>query len=84
MENWRTDLKDVLWKSGTENTPFLLILGLDSVTDDVMLDDINTLLNTADFSDIYSTEERANILGKMMDIAHAEVRRLRGGRKHPP
>lgn len=60
-------------KCSDKNDPQLLIITVDNIYCDEFLDDINILLNTADLSDMYSTEEKSNILNKMMDTIHEEV-----------
>ena len=72
--DWRENLKEVLWKCGANKTSSLLILPEDRINENDILDDVNTLLNTADLLDIYTSEERSNILSRMMEIAHEEVK----------
>lgn len=63
-------MKEIFWNAGINNEPQLLVLPGDKIQYDEILDDMNTLLNTADIADIFSIEERSNILNKMMDTAH--------------
>lgn len=73
IEKWRISLKEILWNTGIKNEQHILILPGDLVEDDEILDDINTLLNTADLADIFTTEERSHILSRMMDTVHEVV-----------
>lgn len=59
--------------SGMNDKAHLFIISSDNITDCEMLDDINTLLTTADLPDLYSADEKSSISNKMMEIAHEQV-----------
>ncbi len=73
MENWHDDLKERLIKSGVGNESQLFIISGDKINHDEFLDDINTLLYTGDLAELYTDDEKSNILNRIMETAHEEV-----------
>lgn len=59
--------------SGMNNEAHLFIISSDHIGDYDIMDDINTLLTTADLPDLYSADEKSSISNKMMEIAHEQV-----------
>lgn len=59
--------------SGMNNEAQLFVISSDHIADCDIMDDINTLLTTADLPDLYSVDEKSSISNKMMEIAHEQV-----------
>lgn len=59
--------------SGMNKEAKLFIISSDHIVDYDIMDDINTLLTTADLPDLYSVDEKSSISNKMMEIAHEQV-----------
>ncbi|XP_015588713.1 dynein heavy chain 3, axonemal [Cephus cinctus] len=73
---WRDDIKALLLKAGGEGRPTVFLFGDNQIKEETFVEDINMILNTGDVPNLYASEEKADILEKMMNAA-----REGGGRK---
>ncbi|CAH0564658.1 unnamed protein product [Brassicogethes aeneus] len=62
---WRDDLKRLLLKAGIDAKPIVFLFADTQVADESFIEDINTVLNTADVPNLYAPDEKAEILDKM-------------------
>lgn len=69
QSEWRDDLKALLLKAGCEGKPIVFLLSDTQIKDESFLEDLSMLLNTGDVPNLYASEEKAEILEKMMDVA---------------
>ncbi|KAG5305945.1 DYH3 protein, partial [Pseudoatta argentina] len=69
LTEWREDLKQLLLRVGCEGKPTVFIFGDHQIKDEAFIEDINIILNTADIPNLYVTDEKAEILEKMMTLA---------------
>lgn len=63
-------------KAGGDGKPTVFLLTDTQVKDESFIEDINTILNTGDLPNLYTNEEKAEILEKMQIVAKDEVRFL--------
>lgn len=73
VSEWREDVKRVLMKAGGDGKPTVFLLTDTQVKDESFIEDINTILNTGDLPNLYTNEEKAEILEKMQTVAKDEV-----------
>ena len=66
---WRDDLRKLLLKVGNEGKPAVFLFGDNQIKDESFVEDINMILNTGDVPNLYGTEEKAEILENMMNVA---------------
>ncbi|KAJ8964394.1 hypothetical protein NQ317_006775 [Molorchus minor] len=69
IPDWRDDLRKLLLRAGCEGKPIIFIFADTQIADEMFIEDINTVLNTADVPNLYATEEKATILEKMQTAA---------------
>lgn len=60
-------------KAGGDGKPTVFLLTDTQVKDESFIEDINTILNTGDLPNLYTNEEKAEILEKMQIVAKDEV-----------
>ncbi|VEN56386.1 unnamed protein product, partial [Callosobruchus maculatus] len=65
ISDWREDLKRLLLKAGCDGKPIVFLFGDTQIKDEMFVEDINTILNTADVPNLYQPDEKAEILEKM-------------------
>nr|CAI5856319.1 unnamed protein product [Callosobruchus analis] len=65
IPDWREDLKKLLLKAGCDGKPIVFLFGDTQIKDEMFVEDINTILNTADVPNLYQPDEKAEILEKM-------------------
>ncbi|XP_030747452.1 dynein heavy chain 3, axonemal isoform X2 [Sitophilus oryzae] len=65
VTEWRDDIKQLLWKAGCEGKPIVFLFADTQVADESFVEDISTVLNTADVPNLYAPDEKADILEKM-------------------
>lgn len=73
MSDWREDLKVLLKKCGNENKPTVFLFCDSQIKDEGFVEDINMLLNTGDVPNLFSGEEKADILEKMTAAIQSSV-----------
>lgn len=73
MPDWRDDLKKLLLKAGIEGKPTVFLFADTQVADETFVEDISTVLNTADVPNLYAPDEKAEILEKMQNAARDAV-----------
>lgn len=73
VSEWREDIKRVLMKAGGEGKPIVFLLTDTQIKDEAFIEDVNTLLNTGDLPNLYSNEEKADILERIQLVAKEEV-----------
>lgn len=71
---WRDDLKKLLLKAGAEGKTTTFLFADTQIADEVFIEDINTVLNTADVPNLYAPDEKGDILEKMQAAAKDSVR----------
>lgn len=73
IPDWRDDLKKLLLKAGIEGKPIIFLFADTQIADEMFIEDINTVLNTADVPNLYAPDEKAEILEKMQTAARESV-----------
>ncbi|XP_076766493.1 dynein heavy chain 3, axonemal [Xylocopa sonorina] len=71
FSEWREDLKNLLLRVGCDGKSTAFLFGDHQIKNESFVEDINMVLNTADVPNLYNTEEKAEILDKMMNVMHA-------------
>ncbi|XP_063993893.1 dynein axonemal heavy chain 3 [Diachasmimorpha longicaudata] len=69
---WRDDLKHLLLKVGCDGKPTVFLFADNQIKDESFVEDINMILNTGDVPNLYGTEEKAEILEKMTNVARED------------
>lgn len=65
LSDWKQDMKNLLKKTGLENTKVVFLLNDSQIIDDNFLEDINTLLNSGDISSLFDNEEKLALIDKV-------------------
>lgn len=73
ISDWRDDLKKLLLKVGIEGKPIIFLFADTQISDEMFIEDINTVLNTGDVPNLYAPEEKVDILEKMQTAARDSV-----------
>lgn len=60
-------------KVGIEGKPLIFLFADTQIADEMFIEDINTVLNTADVPNLYAPDEKADILEKMQTAARDSV-----------
>lgn len=63
----------MLLKAGIEGKPIVFIFADTQVADESFVEDISTVLNTADVPNLFAPDEKAEILEKMQTAAREAV-----------
>ncbi|XP_063858635.1 dynein axonemal heavy chain 3-like isoform X1 [Scylla paramamosain] len=72
IQEWREDIKKVLMTAGGDGQSTVFLLTDAQIKDESFIEDVNTLLNTGDLPNLYTSEERADILERMQAEAKDE------------
>lgn len=73
MGEWRDDVRSLLKRAGVDGRPNVFLLADSQVKDEGFLEDVSMVLNTGDIPNLYPSEEKAEILDKMMNVARETV-----------
>lgn len=73
QSEWRDDLKALLSKAGSEGKSTTFLMSDTQINDESFLEDLSMLLNTGDVPNLYLSEEKAEILEKMSDVARSQA-----------
>ncbi|KAK9888346.1 hypothetical protein WA026_000601 [Henosepilachna vigintioctopunctata] len=73
---WRDDLKKLLLKAGTEGKTTTFLFADTQISDELFIEDINTVLNTADVPNLYAPDEKGEILEKMQAAAKDSPKKI--------
>ncbi|XP_069937012.1 dynein axonemal heavy chain 3-like, partial [Cherax quadricarinatus] len=76
VTEWREDIKKVLMKTGGDGKSIVFLLTDTQIKDESFLEDINTLLNTGELPNLYTNEEKAEILEKIQVVAKDEGKKM--------
>ncbi|KAJ8963034.1 hypothetical protein NQ314_005606 [Rhamnusium bicolor] len=76
IPDWRDDLKKLLMRVGIEGKPLIFLFADTQIADEMFIEDINTVLNTADVPNLYAPDEKADILEKMQNAARDSGRKI--------
>ncbi|KAL1398756.1 hypothetical protein pipiens_008712 [Culex pipiens pipiens] len=68
INEWREDMKKLLMNAGNEGKPTVFLFNDSQAKDEAFVEDINSLLNTADIPNLFQSEEKAVILEQMQTI----------------
>lgn len=74
---WREDVKKIMLKVGCDGKQTTFLFRDNQIKDESFVEDINMVLNTGDVPNLYQSEEKAEILEKMMS-AQREVAGKKG------
>ncbi|XP_053593796.1 dynein axonemal heavy chain 3 [Microplitis demolitor] len=69
INEWRDDLKLLLHKAGCDGKSTVFLFSDNQIKDESFLEDINIILNTGDIPNLYTAEEKIEILDKIANIA---------------
>ncbi|XP_045475837.1 dynein axonemal heavy chain 3 [Harmonia axyridis] len=73
---WRDDLKKLLLKAGAEGKTTTFLFADTQIADELFIEDINTVLNTADVPNLYAPDEKGDILEKMQAAAKDSPKKI--------
>lgn len=73
MAEWREDIKKLLRRAGCDAKPQVFLFADSQIKDEAFIEDINMILNTGDVPNLYPSDEKAEILEKMMEVARESV-----------
>ncbi|XP_074775748.1 dynein axonemal heavy chain 3 [Athene noctua] len=76
ISEWKEDVKKVMLKAGVGNKNVSFLFCDNQIKDEAFVEDINMLLNTADVPNIFTTDEKAEIIEKMQSSAGMEHRKI--------
>ncbi|XP_076256705.1 dynein heavy chain 3, axonemal [Rhynchophorus ferrugineus] len=76
IPDWRDDLKVLLLRAGCEGKPIVFLFADTQVTDEMFVEDISTVLNTADVPNLYAPDEKADILEKMQTASRETGKKI--------
>ncbi|XP_055607362.1 dynein axonemal heavy chain 3 isoform X2 [Uranotaenia lowii] len=68
ITEWREDMKKLLMLAGNEGKPTVFLFNDSQAKEEAFVEDINSLLNTADIPNLFQTDEKAVILETMQTI----------------
>lgn len=72
MNDWRGDIKNLLKKAGFMGKNTVFFLADHQVKEELFLEDVNMLLNTADIPALYENDEKLEIIERMQQIHQKE------------
>jgi dynein heavy chain, axonemal len=73
---WREDIKTIFTSSGTNGKQTVFLFSDNQIKEESFVEDINMILNTPDIPNLYSAEEKAEIIEKMQAASRAENRNI--------
>uniref|UniRef100_A0A8C8EDP7 Dynein axonemal heavy chain 3 n=1 Tax=Otus sunia TaxID=257818 RepID=A0A8C8EDP7_9STRI len=76
INEWKEDVKKIMLKAGVGNKNVSFLFCDNQIKDEAFVEDINMLLNTADVPNIFTTDEKAEIVEKMQSAAGMEHRKI--------
>lgn len=76
INEWREDLKKLLLKAGCDGKPIVFLFGDTQIADEMFIEDVNTVLNTADVPNLYAPDEKAEILERMQTAARESGKKI--------
>jgi dynein heavy chain len=68
FKDWRNDLKVILKKFSTDITSCVLFLYDNQLKNEMFLEDINNILNLGEVPNIFTVEERAEVVENMKTL----------------
>ncbi|XP_078041170.1 dynein heavy chain 3, axonemal [Augochlora pura] len=68
VTEWREDMKNLLLRVGCDGKSTSFLFGDHQIKTESFVEDINMILNTADIPNLYSSEEKAEIMDKMSSL----------------
>ncbi|XP_035775701.1 dynein heavy chain 3, axonemal-like [Anopheles albimanus] len=71
FNEWREDMKKLMMSAGCEGKRVVFLFNDSQAKEESFVEDINSLLNTADLPNLFQTEEKAVILEQMQSIVQA-------------
>ena len=71
LNEWREDMKKLLMYAGCEGKRTVFLFNDSQAKEEAFVEDINSLLNTADLPNLFQAEEKAVILEQMQIIVQA-------------
>lgn len=74
MNEWRDDLRTLLRRAGCDGKRIVFLFADSQIRDEGFVEDINLILNTGDVPNLFPSDEKADILEKMMNAARESVR----------
>ncbi|KAL1116324.1 hypothetical protein AAG570_005819 [Ranatra chinensis] len=73
---WRDDLRSLLKHAGVLGKPQVFLFADSQIKDEGFVEDINMILNTGDVPNLFQSEEKAEILEKMTNIARETGKKI--------
>jgi len=64
----------LLLKAGGDSRQTVFLFSDSQIKDESFMEDVSMILNTGDVPNLYGSEEKAEIIEKMQNIARSEVR----------
>ncbi|XP_047106954.1 dynein axonemal heavy chain 3 [Schistocerca piceifrons] len=69
ISEWKDDLRQLMRKAGALRKPTVFLLCDSQIKDESFLEDVSMLLNTGDVPNLYSAEDKAEILELMQNVS---------------
>ncbi|XP_011502202.1 PREDICTED: dynein heavy chain 3, axonemal [Ceratosolen solmsi marchali] len=69
VTEWQNDLRSLLLRSGCDGKQTVFLFNDNQIKDESFLEDLSMLLNSGDVPNLYGSEEKAEILEKMANVA---------------
>ena len=69
---WKDDIKKILFMAGLENKKIVFLFGDTQIKEESFIEDIGSLLNSGDVPNLFTSEDRQIILGRVTEDAEAE------------
>jgi dynein heavy chain, axonemal len=66
---WKEDLKKILRQAGAKNEPTVFLFTDSEIKDESFVEDINNVLNTYEVPNLFSTEEKAELMELVRPVA---------------
>ncbi|KAJ8664279.1 hypothetical protein QAD02_005941 [Eretmocerus hayati] len=80
VNEWRDDLRGMLIRAGAHGVKTVFLLADTQIKHESFLEDVSMLLNTGDVPNLYGSEDKAEILEKMMEVAREAAAKSKTGK----
>ena len=74
VQEWREDIKSLLFKTGAQNSKQLLLLRDYELTKDIYFENVNNILNSGEIPNLFNQEEKESIIDKLREIRGMSIK----------
>nr|XP_023027600.1 dynein heavy chain 3, axonemal-like [Leptinotarsa decemlineata] len=68
ISDWRDDLKKLFTRAGCEGKPIIFLFADTQIADEMFIEDINTVLNTADVPNLFAPDDKNFSMTSLKEI----------------